>query len=618
MRRRRSRPGDAVGAIARGRQLVVAGDPKQMPPTSFFDRGAGADADDSEVEADQESILEECLGARLPQRRLTWHYRSRNESLIAFSNHRYYDGDLITFPAPVRRDTAVTWRHVAGAWARGKARTNQAEAEAIVAEVLARLADPAFVDEDGRTLSIAVITLNAEQQKLIEDLLDRARRGRPELEPHFAEDAAEPVIVKNLETVQGDERDLVLLGIGYGPETPGAAVMAMNFGPLNRQGGWRRLNVAITRARREMVIFTSFSADLIDLNRTSAEAVRDLKHFLEFADRGPRALGEAVAGSVGSFESPFEQAVAQGLRARGWTAVPQIGVSRFRIDLGIVDPDRPGAYLAGVECDGASYHSAATARDRDKVREGVLAALGWRLVRVWSTDWWHDSADALDRLDAALRLLLEETRAARSVREAERAAATPAAAPLPVATDPIEDAAAEDETPVIALGGDYARTSFADMTDRISAGRFHDPAYTATLREMIRRVVDREAPIRDDLLVERIARAHGFRRSGRVIRDRIMTLARAATHSEVEPGGATFLWPDAPAARAWDRARYPATSDDVRPLEDIALPELTAVMRACTGQDAPAEAARALGIRRVSAPARERLRRAAPADGHLA
>ena len=193
-----------------------------------------------------------------------------------------------------------------------------------------------------------MITLNAEQQKLIEDLLDRARRGRPELEPFFAEDAAEPVVVKNLETVRCDERDLVLLGIGYGPETPGAPTMAMNFGPLNRQGGWRRLNVAITRARREMVVFASFTANRIDLNRTGAEAVRDLKHFLECAERGPRALGEAVMGSVGGFESPFEQAVAAGLRAKGWTAVPQIGVSRCRIDLGIVHPDRPGAYLAGV------------------------------------------------------------------------------------------------------------------------------------------------------------------------------------------------------------------------------------------------------------------------------
>ena len=613
-------PWDAVGAIARGRQVVVAGDPKQMPPTSFFNRGAGAEEDDSEIETDQESILEECLGARLPQRRLTWHYRSRNESLIAFSNHRYYDGDLITFPAPVTKDTAVSLRTVPGAWARGKARTNQIEAEAIVAEVLARLTDPAFVDEAGRPLSIAVITLNAEQQKLIEDLLDRARRGRPQLEPFFAEDAAEPVVVKNLETVQGDERDLVLLGIGYGPETPGASVMAMNFGPLNRQGGWRRLNVAITRARREMVVFTSFPSDRIDLNRTSAEAVRDLKHFLEFAERGSRALGDAVMGSVGGFESPFEQAVASGLRAKGWTAVPQIGVSRFRIDLGIVHPDRPGEYLAGVECDGASYHSAATARDRDKVREAVLGGLGWRLVRVWSTDWWHDAAGALDRLDAALRARLEDARADQAIRDAEREAM---ANDVPVFTADDAEALVEDEIEddgepaTLVLGGDYARTSFAEMAERIDPTLFHEPGYAATLREMIGRVMAAEAPIRDDVLVERIARAHGFKRSGRVIRDRVMTLARAATHAEHDPQGGIFLWPDATAAGLWDRARYPATGDDVRGMEDIALPELTAALRACVSDDGPGEAARAFGIRRLSAAGRERLRRATPATGHL-
>ena len=611
-------PWDAVGAIARGRQLVVAGDPKQMPPTSFFGRGAGADDDDSEVEADQESILEECLGARLPQRRLTWHYRSRNESLIAFSNHRYYDGDLITFPAPVTQDAAVSLRSVAGAWARGKARTNQIEAEAIVAEVVARLTNPDFVDESGRRLSIAVITLNAEQQKLIEDLLDRARRGRPELEPFFAEDAAEPVVVKNLETVQGDERDLVLLGIGYGPETPGAPVMAMNFGPLNRQGGWRRLNVAITRARREMMVFASFPPDRIDLNRTSAEAVRDLKHFLEFAERGPRALGEAVMGSVGGFESPFEQAVARGLRERGWTAVPQIGVSRFRIDLGVVHPDRPGDYLAGVECDGASYHSAATARDRDKVRESVLVGLGWRLARVWSTDWWHDAPGALDRLDAALRSMLEAARAKDALRAAEHAVAEPLKfTDGPDDREESTDATLDESPATLELGGDYRRTNFADMATRIEPARFHEPAYTAVLREMLGRVMTAEAPIRDDCLVERVARAHGFRRSGRAIRDRVMTLARAATHATREPDGATFLWPDSVAPGVWDRARYPTTSDDIRALEDIALPELTAALRACSGEDPAADAARALGVRRLSATGRDRLRRAAPATGHL-
>ena len=562
-------PWDAVGAIARGKQLVVAGDPKQMPPTSFFDRGASAQDDDSDVEADQESILDECLSASLPQRRLTWHYRSRNESLIAFSNHRYYGGDLITFPAPMVKDEAVSLRQVEGAWARGKARTNQVEAHAIVSEVVRRLCDPGFVDEAGRRLSLAVITLNAEQQKLVEDLLDKARRADPRLEPHFAEDMAEPVVVKNLETVQGDERDVILLGVGYGPETPGTPVMAMNFGPLNRQGGWRRLNVAITRARREMVVFTSFPPGLIDLNRTNATAVRDLKHFLEFAERGPRALGEAVAGSVGGFESPFEQAVARALGERGWRVIPQIGVSRFRIDLGVVHPDRPGDYLAGVECDGASYHSAATARDRDKVREAVLKGLGWSLKRVWSTDWWIDRQGALDRLVAALELELETSRA-RLKAQAEAAALREPPADLAYAAPEAEVLAGVEEPESAAwegaLGGDYRLTAFDDMADRIDASRFQDVAYAPMLREMVARVVAQEAPIRDNALVERIARVHGIKRSGRLVRERVLTLARGSAHVQVEPqGGSVFVWPDAAAVETWSRARYPRPGAGLSP-----------------------------------------------------
>ena len=398
-------PWDAVGAMARGGQVVVAGDPRQMPPTNFFGRSVG-EGEAHDDEPDAESILEECLAAGVPQHTLDWHYRSQHESLIAFSNNRYYDNRLMTFPAPVTRASAVFWRRVPGVYAKGQGRTNQVEAEALVAETIARLTNPEL-----RQKTLGIIVLNAEQQELVGNLLDRERRNNPELEPFFDDASPEPVFVKNLETVQGDERDVILLGIGYGPTEPGAPVMAMNFGPLNRDGGWRRLNVALTRARAEMVLFTSFDASMIDLNRTSARAVRDLKHFIEFVERGSRALVEAVQGSVGGFDSPFEAAVAEALTNKGWEVVTQIGVSRFRIDLGIVHPDRPGDYLVGVECDGAAYHSAATARDRDKVRQAILETLGWKLLRVWSTDWWVDKAAATEKLHASMTRLLEADRA---------------------------------------------------------------------------------------------------------------------------------------------------------------------------------------------------------------
>jgi very-short-patch-repair endonuclease len=404
-------PWDAIGAMARGKQVIVAGDPRQMPPTNFFGRSAG-DEEVNEDDRDAESILEECLAAGLPQHTLEWHYRSQHESLIAFSNSRYYDNRLITFPAPVTRASAVSWHRVPGVYAKGAARTNQAEAEALVAEAVARLSDP----EHGNK-TIGIIVLNAEQQALVENLLDRERQSKPELERFFSDSMLEPVFVKNLETVQGDERDVILIGIGYGPQEAGSPTMSMNFGPLNREGGWRRLNVALTRARAEMVLFTSFDASMIDLNRTSARAVQDLKHFIEFAERGPRALVEAVHGSLGGFDSPFEAAVAEALTRKGWQVATQIGVSRFRIDLGIVHPDRPGDYLVGVECDGAAYHSAATARDRDKVRQAILETLGWKLLRVWSTDWWVDKAGATAKLHAAITALLEADRASRTEEE---------------------------------------------------------------------------------------------------------------------------------------------------------------------------------------------------------
>jgi hypothetical protein len=306
---------DAVGAIARAKQVVMVGDPKQLPPTNFFDR-AESSVDDEDVEADLESILDECIGASLPTMNLSWHYRSRSESLIAFSNHRYYGGGLVTFPSPVTEDRAVSFHFVPGVYEKGGARINKPEAKAVVADIVARIKAPGF-EQSG--LTIGVVTFNTEQMTLIMDLLDEERRKDPSLEPYFDESMLEPLFVKNLESVQGDERDIMYFSITYGPDVTGA--VSMNFGPMNRDGGERRLNVAITRARQELRVFSSLRAEQMDLARTQAIGVRDLKHFLEFAERGTRALAEANRGSVGDFESPFEQAVAAALASKGWQGV---------------------------------------------------------------------------------------------------------------------------------------------------------------------------------------------------------------------------------------------------------------------------------------------------------
>lgn len=625
-------PWDAIGAMARGKQVVVAGDPRQMPPTSFFTRAAGATDSDGDTEEDMESILDECLAAGVPMHSLSWHYRSRHESLIAFSNHRYYESNLVTFPAPVTRPSAVEWRRVDGVYARGTGRINEIEAKAIVEEAVRRLTCPKF---NSAGWSLGIITLNADQQKLIENLLDEARRKHPEIEPHFSEDRTEPVVVKNLETVQGDERDVIILGIGFGPTEPGGQTMSMSFGALNNQGGWRRLNVAITRARQEMLVFTSFDPGMIDLNRTSARAVADLKHFLEFAQRGPRALAEAIHGSVGGFDSPFEEAVASELQRRGWTVVPQIGVSRFRIDLGIVHPDRPGDYLVGVECDGATYHSAATARDRDKVRAAILQGLGWKLLRIWSTDWWVDKAGAAEKLHNQILAVLEASRAetAQSSIVEQNDAPLERADTADEAPEPVNEEAAEPirlhvenppsgavSPPVEPVQAVFAR-QFADAPspilyrvsdltafgDKIDSDRFYDAAYDAVLIELIEYVLEQEAPIAETLLVQRIARAHGFQRSGRLIRDRIMSIAERQYHIATDAGGNKFVWPDSDAPRHWRSCRIPATENDVRSIEEIAPEEIRAAAQFEDGNDAAASIARKFGIRRLSSTVRSRI-----------
>lgn len=619
-------PWDAIGAMARGKQVVIAGDPRQMPPTNFFQRAAGATDDDGDTEEDMESILDECLGAGIYPHSLSWHYRSRHESLIAFSNHRYYESELVTFPAPVTRASAVEWRRVDGIYARGKGRTNQIEAQAMVDEAVKRLTDPTF---GGVGKTLAIITLNADQQKLVEDLLDKARQRFPQIERHFDEALSEPVVVKNLETVQGDERDLILLGIGFGPTEPGAKTMSMAFGALNSQGGWRRLNVAVTRAREEMLLFTSFDPGMVDLNRTSARAVADLKHFVEFADRGPRALAEAVKGSVGGHDSPFEEAVSAELIRRGWQVVPQIGVSRFRIDLGIVHPDRPGDYLVGIECDGATYHRAATARDRDKVRQSILKGLGWDLLRVWSTDWWIDRQRAADKLHAGIEALLEASR--------EKAAAEAAAKPQP-AEEPVVEAD-ETQTPVpYDLGemmapaiasepepmlratlttiistrpaGHYQRTDFTAMSETINADAFYEAHYDATLIDVIAHIVASEAPIAETPLIQTIARAHGFKKAGSIIRDRVMTLAERHFHIETDSLDRRFIWPNTASPAIWGQHRPPASEEDIRQIEDIALAELRAAALSSKAEDVAVDVARQFGIRRLTVTARTRINRA--------
>ncbi len=403
-------PWDAVGAIARGKQVVVVGDSKQLPPTSFFDRSTDDDDDaeiDEEATQDTESILDEMTAARLRELPLKWHYRSKHESLIAFSNWHYYDNRLHTFPSAAAEvaDLGVKLVRVNGTYDRGGSRTNKAEAEAVVDELFRLLALP-----DGERPSIGVVTFSQVQQRLVEDLVDRRLQTKPDLAKHFGDGVGEPVFVKNLENVQGDERDVMLFSVCYGPDPTGR--VTANFGPLNRKGGERRLNVAVTRARRRLVVFTTLDWGKIDENKSRALGVAHLKAFLRYAALGPASLLTTTAApGRDAFDSPFEQEVHRVLVAEGWQVHTQVGFSGYRLDLGVVDPDRPGTYLLGVECDGATYHSSRVARERDRLREDVLVSLGWRIHRVWSTDWWYDRDTAVQRLLQAVRDAQELARA---------------------------------------------------------------------------------------------------------------------------------------------------------------------------------------------------------------
>ena len=413
---------DAIGAIARGTQSIIVGDPKQMPPSRGFDRVQEDDEDALALhERDQASILDEAVAAGVPQNVLRVHYRSRDEGLIAFSNHRYYDGRLVTFPAPRDWGQAVQLHKVDGTYERGASRTNPDEARAVSSFVVHRLRDWLELDEADRP-TLGVVTFNIQQQQRILDHLDAARGDDDRLEWFFSEDREELVIVKNLENIQGDERDVMVFSTTFGRDAAGK--LSMNFGPMNQDGGQKRLNVAVTRARREMHVFSSIDASDIDVSRTKAQGVRDLRDFLDYAARGPEALASADTGSMGGVDSPFEADVKAAFEALGWEVRTQIGVSGYRIDLGIVHPDHAGRYLAGIECDGASYHSSPTARDRDRMREAVLRGLGWEIERIWSTEWFSHKARVVDALDARLRELLA---ASRQTDDAARHAAAESA-----------------------------------------------------------------------------------------------------------------------------------------------------------------------------------------------
>jgi len=383
---------EAVSAIARGNNLIVVGDPKQMPPTNFFSTN-NIDEENIEKE-DMESILDDGLALSLPSIHLLWHYRSKHESLITFSNTQFYENSLLTFPSPDDLTTKVKFINIPGYYDRGKSRQNSFEAKAVIEEIITRLSDPELSKK-----SIGVVTFSSVQQILIDDMLTEAFKLRPDLEIKATE-SYEPIFIKNLENVQGDERDVILFSVGYGPDKD--KKVNLNFGPLNREGGWRRLNVAVSRARYEMKVFSTLKAEQIDITRTASLGVAGLKAFLEYAEKGKSSLSTLKVNGKHQ-DSGFIDSLANRLRAEGFDVLTNIGSSGFKIDIGIINPKVPSEYQLGVLCDGPNYRDSKTAKDREIIQSEVLGLLGWNTHKVWSCDWWDNQDKVIKEIIQAIQ-----------------------------------------------------------------------------------------------------------------------------------------------------------------------------------------------------------------------
>ena len=409
------KPEDALGAFMRGKTAVVMGDTQQLPPTSFFDQMSDADSDEEEATSlDMESILHLCK-LSFPVKMLKWHYRSRHESLISVSNREFYDDDLLVYPSPSHSDPELGLKfhyNPNTAYDRGSSSANPLEAKDVVEEIFNHF------EKYGDTKSLGVGTFSVAQKNAILEELEVRRKERPEFEALFSDNKDEHFFVKNLETIQGDERDVILISVGYGYDND--RKMSLNFGPLNQDGGERRLNVLITRAREKCVVFSNFKAYDMKLTANPPYGVKSLKEFLEYAEN----LTLGTHGPEMHTKEPFEDAIANYLEENGYIVDRQIGCAGFRVDLAIVDDENPGKYILGITTDGKMYSSSKVARDRDRLREQVLTGLGWKLYHLWSTDWYRNRdlgrKKLLDFVEKSIKQSREEEK--RRTEEAKKLA----------------------------------------------------------------------------------------------------------------------------------------------------------------------------------------------------
>ncbi|MBT2620087.1 DUF3320 domain-containing protein [Chryseobacterium sp. ISL-6] len=509
------RPVDALGAILRGKQIVVVGDTKQMPPTSFFDKLNTDTEDEENVTADMQSILGMCDAQGAPQKMLRWHYRSRHESLISLSNQEFYENKLVIFPSPGSKNRmGLSFNHLPDTYYdKGKTRTNQGEAEKVADAVIQHaLKTP--------KLSLGVVAFSTAQMQAIQNAIEIRRRKNQEVESYFRAHADEPFFVKNLENVQGDERDVIFISIGYGRTEDGK--VPMSFGPLNNEGGERRLNVLITRAKNRCEVFTNITASDMTLGPNAKFGIRALKSFLYFAQYGKF---ESDKDELPYTARPFEEIVAQTLREAGYLVREKVGTAGFYVDLAIADADNPGRYLLGINCDGKSYQAAKSTRDRDRLRNTVLEGMGWNLMSVWSLDWFRNPA-------AELSLLTEAIEKAKTQAEHN---------------DIIEEELMEElknlvrEEPIEKESVVYPVYEITVLPIEIA----HQELHTYPLGKLstwIQDVVMTESPIHFEEMARRIADANGISKIGNRIRASITNATNYAIDNGHISKKGDFLW----------------------------------------------------------------------------
>lgn len=601
---------DAVCAIVRGDRVVVCGDSKQLPPTSFFMETYSDDiAEDDYYEEIglYESILDECKACGIPDGLLNWHYRSRHESLIAFSNHRFYDNRLFVFPASNRnsKELGIQFNYVEdGVYDRGKTSTNMIEAESVIDTVIEVL-------KQHPDKTVGVVTFSVSQKNLIEDLIFKRVRQNPSLEGMMSGDRLNGFFVKNLENVQGDERDIMIFSVCYGKDMNGK--LHMNFGPLNIQGGERRLNVAITRAKEKVIIVSSIKAGEMDLSRTGAPGVMNLCHYLDYAERGMAAYFNDIPGGLGDYESPFEESVAGAIRTLGYDVVPQVGCAGFRIDLGVVDPNNASEYILGIECDGASYHSSAVARDRDRLRQEVLERLGWRIHRIWSPDWVKDRAGEIERLSKSAKQAQLDREKGQSPKR-RHSSSNPESNGVYVKKNELSEPGNFDPSKL-------EWTEFYEILStkkRLPDGVDFtiEKAYSA-ISSVIMDILKVESPIHKEILFRRTINAYGFKRvteEKRNTMDRVLDRLKRKYEIKIMEG---FVW--LPNDMKTNKVRIPNMNDmetlrsfDNIPIEEIVLAITGILDEALSMQrdDLIQQIARLFGYDRTSAEMKARIEKA--------